>query len=72
MIQCSACKKKKKKIVNKKCTCLNKKIIFFIYKYSKFHDTRPIHMCNSVNKEMGKKKYVKFKKILQKYLTNSH
>lgn len=31
------------------------KIIFFIYKYSKFHDTRPIHMSDSVNKEMGKK-----------------
>lgn len=29
MIQCSACKKKKKKIVNKKCTCLNKKNHFF-------------------------------------------
>lgn len=26
---------------------------FFLYKYSKFHDTRPIHMCYSVNKEMG-------------------
>lgn len=51
MIQCIACKKKKN--VNKKCTCLNKKIIFLKYKYSKFHDTRPIHMCYSVNKEMG-------------------
>lgn len=56
--------KKKKKIVNKKCICLNKKIIFFIYKYFKFYDIRLFYMCYLVNKEMGKKKYVKFKKIL--------